>query len=525
MFYAYSHNMQNSGQLVRNLFASDATEDGGSPMADSSDVFTLNTLDVDADDAAYLTPPGSPTHPGNTSAQLLSVARPQSGAAGFIPPSPCISRQKSYLMLDEAPQPPRALLKRDAHTMFGRPSPAAAAAHRPRPPNVNPFTPDTRRELLEPSPSKRLRGTSAPDPSLTAAMRRRCSIVNNAGDQGHHRLDADFELVRALGDGAFGTVSLYRHRLDGILYAIKRTKEPIHGLQHEQRLLREVYAHAVLEEQPHIVRYHSAWVEDGHMLIQNEFCDGGSLEDEIRRRTDAREPFSEQELCRMLLHVGRGLASLHAQDLVHMDIKPGNIFVKTTAATPIYKIGDLGHVTKVSSPSVDDEGDSRYLAREILQQNFTDIVKGDIFALGLSILQAALLVDLPKNGPEWHKLRDGVIPPCPAYSAHFNNLLEHLLKPKAADRFSAKELLEYPLLLDSTATEGTPRNARELEKLLQAERMLSDKLIKALKGRTPESSGGGAAVGLGGAGGAAGSGPREPSRLRAEFKRNNSVAW
>jgi len=61
--------------------------------------------------------------------------------------------------------------------------------------------------------------------------------------------------------------------IDGTFYAIKRSKKPISGLAEEQQLLREVYAHAVISEQPHIVRYYSAWKEDNHMLIQNE-CKG-----------------------------------------------------------------------------------------------------------------------------------------------------------------------------------------------------------------------------------------------------------
>lgn len=38
--------------------------------------------------------------------------------------------------------------------------------------------------------------------------------------------------------------------------------------------MNEVFAHAVLGKHPHLVRYYSAWAENDHMFIQNEYCNG-----------------------------------------------------------------------------------------------------------------------------------------------------------------------------------------------------------------------------------------------------------
>lgn len=108
------------------------------------------------------------------------------------------------------------------------------------------------------------------------------------------------------------------------------------------------------------------------MIIQNEYCNGGALADKI-----AQEALSSQELRTLLLHVAEGLRYIHSEGLVHMDIKPGNIFIsrekKMLNITNYdsaddgfeelddnslleeeltYKIGDLGHVTSIQNPQV-----------------------------------------------------------------------------------------------------------------------------------------------------------------------------
>lgn len=85
-------------------------------------------------------------------------------------------------------------------------------------------------------------------------------------------------------------------------YAIKRSKKRIVGLADEQKLLGEVVAHAKLRNPNHIVRYFSAWEEDGHMLIQNEYCDRGSLADMLADNQRCGRSFPEDQLITILEH-------------------------------------------------------------------------------------------------------------------------------------------------------------------------------------------------------------------------------
>lgn len=88
-----------------------------------------------------------------------------------------------------------------------------------------------------------------------------------------------------------------------------------------------------------------------------------------------------------------------------------------------YKIGDLGHVTSVNDPQV-EEGDCRYLPVEILREDFTHLCKADIFALGITLYEAGGGGALPKNGDLWHELRSGRVPDLPRLSREFNDLIK-----------------------------------------------------------------------------------------------------
>ncbi|XP_072255065.1 wee1-like protein kinase 2 [Pyxicephalus adspersus] len=268
--------------------------------------------------------------------------------------------------------------------------------------NVNPFTPETYRQMQLNGNGKRKAEPSSCDPPAKYREREHSTSVPSKRlvlreTNMVSRYKTEFLEIERIGSGEFGAVFKCVKRLDGCIYAIKRSKKPLAGSTDEQLALREVYAHAVLGHHPHVVRYYSAWAEDDHMIIQNEYCNGGSLQDQITENAKSGQLVVEQELKEILLQVSMGLKYIHSSGLVHMDIKPSNIFIcrKMTEAGQedsdgedelsssgiLYKIGDLGHVTSINNPQV-EEGDSRFLANEILQEVHLNgrKVKADFFA-------------------------------------------------------------------------------------------------------------------------------------------------
>ncbi|KOB70082.1 Sid-1-like protein2 [Operophtera brumata] len=214
-------------------------------------------------------------------------------------------------------------------------------------------------------------------------------------EQEEARAVEDSDLA-GIGRGQFGRVARCVNKLDGCVYALKRSLRPVAGSAAERAALTEVYAHAALGTHAHVVRYYSAWAEDDHMIIQSEYCDGGSLQSALRAGA-----LPERELLVLLAHVARGLAYIHAHQLVHMDVKPGNVFICR---------GDS------DEPPSDDGYDDEERPHAAAPHR--------TYKIGLTLFEAAGGGPLPKNGPEWHAFRDGKLPDLPALSRDFNQLLK-----------------------------------------------------------------------------------------------------
>jgi len=292
--------------------------------------------------------------------------------------------------------------------------------------------------------------------------------VSATASSSFSRFLSDFEIVGSLGTGTFGSVYKVRNRTDRRLYAIKAAKRAARGVADRNRMLQEVYALASLgdlacEGEMHIVRYHQAWMEEGNtrLYIQTELCELTLLEEvkieyasmsvSMARGSSAVQKTGiltgEKRRYKLLREMLLALDLVHKSGLIHLDIKPENIFIKNDQ----YKLGDFGLVSKIEKKHSDvEEGDARYMAMELLTGDLEDLTKSDIFSLGATLYEICLgrgPLSLPSSGPEWQAIRHGTLLPMPHTPPDLQAILRDMMAPDRCHRPSAEELLKKRQLL------------------------------------------------------------------------------
>ncbi|XP_043311817.1 membrane-associated tyrosine- and threonine-specific cdc2-inhibitory kinase isoform X3 [Cervus elaphus] len=250
-----------------------------------------------------------------------------------------------------------------------------------------------------------------------------------------------FHRLGRLGHGSYGEVFKVRSKEDGRLYAVKRSMSPFRGPKDRTRKLAEVGGHEKVGQHPRCVRLEQAWEEGGILYLQTELC-GPSLQQHCEA-WGAGLP--EAQVWGYLRDTLLALAHLHGQGLVHLDVKPANIFLGPRGRC---KLGDFGLLVELgaSGASEAQEGDPRYMAPELLQGSYG--TAADVFSLGLTILEVACNMELPRGGEGWQRLRQGYLPPefTAGLSSELRSVLVTMLEPDPNLRATAEALLALPVL-------------------------------------------------------------------------------
>lgn len=206
-------------------------------------------------------------------------------------------------------------------------------------------------------------------------------------------IDERYALEQRVGIGAFGQV--YRARdtaVPGHTVAVKILHAPSTDAESKLAALRELRLIAAVFH-PSVVSFKDhGWYQDRLWFVM-PWYEGEPLETRLMR-----EPLTRKEALHIFVPLANALATMHAQEVRHQDIKPENIFLtrletealSDDALHPV--LIDLGVAAKESELLV--AGTPTYFAPEVAaqyaQMQDAPLVtsKADIFSLALSLQNA-----------------------------------------------------------------------------------------------------------------------------------------
>lgn len=210
---------------------------------------------------------------------------------------------------------------------------------------------------------------------------------------------------------------------------------------------------------PNLVRLYEVIRSDsGKLLMVMEYCHAGPLVDVQGRFSHCQEDIPEIIVHHLFKQMTSAIEYLHAEGIVHGDIKPENILLSGDGTV---KIADFGQSLKImqeggvsaagrhTSKLTRTLGTPAYLAPEICAGEEYDGFAADVWALGVT-LYSFMFCKLPFEGKTAVELYDTIaekeveFPEGRALSIELQDLFLRLLHKNPKLRITSEELVMHP---------------------------------------------------------------------------------
>ena len=264
---------------------------------------------------------------------------------------------------------------------------------------------------------------------------------------------SDFAVEKRLGSGSFGTVYRARRIVDDRVYAIKEVRISELSERQKDDAINEVMLLAKMDS-PFVVRYYDSFIERNMLNVVMEYANRGDLAVLVKKaKKKGMASLPEPRIWDIFIQVCLGLHYIHAQRVLHRDIKAANVFIHKDEATGrhVVKIGDLG-VAKLLGGSASFAstivGTPYYLSPELCE-DLPYNAKSDVWSLGVVLYECCTLAH-PFNANNQCalilKIIQGRYEPVatPGISHRLRDLVARLLVRDAGRRPSVGDILRIP---------------------------------------------------------------------------------
>jgi serine/threonine protein kinase len=153
----------------------------------------------------------------------------------------------------------------------------------------------------------------------------------------------DYEILSVAGIGGMSIVYKARQRSLGRVVALKLTREEIASTpEYRDRFLREARLAASVDH-PHVVSVYDVGIADDQLFLSMQWIDGEDLGQVIRRSG----PLAPDRAVTIARQLAGALDALHEDGLIHRDVKPANVLLRTVGGNDHAYLTDFG----VAKPS------------------------------------------------------------------------------------------------------------------------------------------------------------------------------
>ncbi|XP_051924878.1 serine/threonine-protein kinase TAO3 isoform X1 [Hippocampus zosterae] len=248
--------------------------------------------------------------------------------------------------------------------------------------------------------------------------------------------------LHEIGHGSFGAVYFARNSYSNEVVAIK--KMSYNGKQTTEKwqdIIKEVKFLGQLRH-PNTIEYKGCYLKDNTAWLVMEYC-LGSASDLLEVH---KKPLQEVEIAAITHGALLGLAYLHSHNMIHRDVKAGNILLTEPGQV---KLADFGSAS-IASPANSFVGTPYWMAPEVILAMDEGQYEGkvDIWSLGITCIELAErkppLFNMNAMSALYHIAQnDSPTLQANEWSDPFRSFVDYCLLKIPQDRPSSGELLRH----------------------------------------------------------------------------------